>query len=154
MRNSITKKQIFQIILGAVLVFTALICGVLFASLPDREMRSMVASSSTPSAAKIQIPIDLTGTWVYDSKCNLKFSADVQQGMIMIKMTDTAGTLDYYYGSLQNPMTNGEIISTKDNSRFSWSTAITKQFTYQDESLTFTFGSNGTTKTIELRRGK
>lgn len=150
----VTKKQIFQYTLGVALIVAAVLSSIMFvATLPDREMRPVTVSTSTPSVVKVQVPVDLTGNWVY-TKGEIKFTADVQQGMILVKLFDKTGSLDYYYGSLENPKTNGEIVSTKDKSRISWSQGDTKQFIYQDESLVFTFGGVGVTATIELKRGK
>lgn len=150
----ITKKQIFQIVLGVVLIVAAVMSSVMYiATLPDREMRPVTVSTSTPSLVKVQIPVDLTGNWIF-TKGEIKFAAEVQQGMILIKLIDKDGSLDYYYGSLENPMTNGAILSTKDKSRISWSQGDTKEFIYQDESLTFTYGAMGVTASIKLKRGQ
>lgn len=112
-------------------------------------------SSHSPAVTAVSLNVDLTGDWTTKPDARVKFVAEVQSSTILIHMISKGDTIAYYYGTFENPKTSNVIASTMINDgKMVWSTAATKQFIYQDESVIFDFEIAGVKSAIELVREK
>lgn len=96
---------------------------------------------------------DLTGKWMGHIN-ETAFTVSVENETVTIRMAKAGSSMLYWYGSFQNHAVVGETInSTKlDINKAVLSSAGSKEFTVNDNSLSFDVSAVGQTKTIEVTR--
>ncbi|MFT8638708.1 hypothetical protein [Bifidobacterium sp.] len=117
------------------------------------------SSSSSPEPAP---PLDLTGTWASqsDDSSDTIMQATIKDSTIEINWVAPDSTSLYWTGSYEAPTEATDTYSwTSQGDTETMSTALlasqdsTKDFTYENDELTFEASALDTTKTMRLQRG-
>lgn len=149
----LTKVRRRQWVLGslaALFVIAFLIAGQVIAS---QHHSGIPAVSTAETTVQPVTKVDLSGNWVSKGDGSAKFTAEIRDGKIMIKMVNDGQAMSYYYGTFETPITSNEINSVAIKDKYMvWSTSDTKSFLYQNQSLIFTYQGMGLEAAIELAR--
>lgn len=135
-------------------------CAVVFSLFMFLTMPGQKNSGTEPTktqAVKISMPVDLAGKWESTtSKTGTKMVAEVKDNTIFVEMYVNDGYTGLWYGTFdilqpgQNTIVS-KFIQDNQNHR-ALSTAETKEFLYQGQSLIFDYSVMGTRTTVEMKR--
>ncbi len=107
-------------------------------------------------AVKIVKAIDLSGKWESTvSKTGATFSAEIKDNTVLVEMSANDGFSGLWYGTFDILQPGQNLITSKfidDPEHFVLSSAKTKDFIYDKESLVFDFSVMGTRTTVEMKR--
>jgi hypothetical protein len=110
--------------------------------------------TSTPAVAVGTI--DLSGKWESaESKAGTKMIAEIKNNTIHVEMKVADGFTGLWYGTFDTLQPGQNVMTSKaiHNSNYLVvSSAQTKDFLYQKESLIFDFSVMGTRTTVEMKR--
>lgn len=168
MSSASNKGSAPNIIFTIIVVTALMIGGFLFAdSIGSDEPRSIDTSQDTSSdtgsdvsvAAKpveteVDLPVvDLQGDWIA-SENGRDFSANVSNGNISIELGNADVTMLYWNGTFDTANTSGSIIVSQkvEMDRPVMSRAVSKEFTFENDKLSFTFEIMGTKRTVVMDR--
>lgn len=136
------------------------VCGLVLAALATLGVivvlnnlpRSLGTNSTDSSTSRVIFNQDLIGTWHSKDKT---FSAEIANSEIDLRVNGNGGDAVYWYGTFDsNPKQDGSTIeSLPVTGKLYLSTAQTKDFTYNEDHISFDFSAAGVTKTVELNRG-
>lgn len=153
-----TERQKETLVLTAVGLVVALLLATIVWQSTEGSSRGWTvpkqtfATSSTPSAVKVEKSFDLTGVWESDNP-DARFVATITKTTIDIDLQTQTGSLAYWSGSFQQPkMSVDKINSTPDPTKRTWSNAPTKEFVYLDGTLAFDYIAPGITSNVILHR--
>lgn len=112
-------------------------------------------NSSKNAQVGIELPmVQLDGTWAADEN-GTRFLATVKDEKISIDMGDDASTMLYWYGTFKHVESPGaDITSTKlKTDKLVLSGADAKDFTVENDTITFEFEAMGAKKKVVMTRG-
>lgn len=117
------------------------------------ESREIKPVDKQAVAAEKGKPGDLTGDWTTKPDAKVKFTAEIQNGTILIHMVSSGDALAYYYGTFTTADEYNVFHSKAiDDGKFVWSTSLEKDFLWQKNSLIFEYRMPGIVSNIELVR--
>lgn len=144
---------------SAAIVALFLIAGVaLFKLFSGADKPAEIGSITTQQEAVkiIEKPVDPSGKWESaTSKAGTKMVAEVKNNTIHVEMYAADGYTGLWYGTLDffQPGQNGQTSKAIDDpDHFVLSSAETKEFIYQDDTLVFDFSVMGTRTTVAMKR--
>lgn len=149
------RKFVSLVLASALVPFALAACGSSTAA-PSET----VSASSEPAPAAEEVAVEtvnLDGTWKGGDP-GFEFEAKIEGGTIsmQIKMEDETKAL-YWQGTFVSDAEPGQVIvSDADTEALSksllGSQEATKEFTFEDDSISFDFGMMGVTKTVHLKK--
>lgn len=150
----VTKKQIFQILLGVVLITAALMSAIMFVNAENRKMRPPNVTSS--AIGQMPKPGDLTGDWTSDTSKEARFVAEIQANTILIHIHHGDTNIAYYYGTWPTPDQSNVFRSVEidDPEKPTVFSGTGKDFIWLDGTLTFEYKAPAVSANIKLIREK
>jgi hypothetical protein len=145
--------------LAAALALTG--CGATASDASSSSSPSSPAAQTTTEAPK---PADLTGTWKQTNSASEDSyqEAEISGDVISINwVTDNGDTKSIYWIGTFTPPTNATTPYTWTSTRDQEATASamlasqdeTKEFTFQDDTISYSASALGTTTTVKLKKG-
>lgn len=106
-------------------------------------------------AVKMSVPVDLTGEWRSVEGSKGKMIATIKDNTIHVEMVDTQSFIGLWYGTFDILQSGQKEMISKaidDPKHFVLSSAKTKAFLYQNDSLVFDYSVMGVRTTVEMKR--
>lgn len=132
------------------------VTALMYAITPEKRTNDTPPAPTTPGLVKIVKPIDLSGKWEsVESKAGTKFVTEIKNNTVHIQMYANDGYTGLWYGTFDILQPGANTMVSKyidDPDHFVLSSAETKEFLYQGDSLIFDFSMMGTVTTIEMKR--
>jgi len=163
---SVRHRKPMHTIVGVtlVLLFAAVIAVIAMSVTPSSDSDPLGPAGSgissvlspdtlTPQAPLEKPPVKLEGTWAAENN-GVRFEAAVSNEVIKIQIANNGTTMLYWVGTFTSPDAVGGAITSNriEVDKAVLSTATSKVFTVQDNTLSFEFKMMGKTDNVELVR--